>query len=756
MKKIFTILLALYGLNMMAQVKIGTNPESVNASSLLELESTDKGLLLPRIALTSTAAFAPLAAHVAGMVVYNTATAGVAPNNVTPGQYYNDGTQWIRTKTNTDASDDTNDAFVNDNANTMIKAGTNSDGTTVRAVGTEFVVKDNGNVGMGLTNPSQILDINGKMAVNNVQTIYNAGALDNNFANSLFIGDGGQNLDYTSGSDGQYNTGVGFSALEGITSGYGNDAFGYGSLANLTSGNSNAAFGNNALYNNTTGERNVAVGGSALSGNTTGIDNVAIGFASLSGNSTGSENITLGNYALTGNTTGDDNIAVGYASLSTNTTGGYNVAMGYSALRNNNGSNNVAIGSSALTNVTAGTQNTAIGTSAMSAGNAGNRNVAVGHEAGASSANPGVSTNNIFVGYRSGYQTTTGSNNTLVGTSAGANATTATWNTALGSNALLSTTTGGGNVAVGGSTLRANTIGTFNIALGSSALINNISGNSNFAAGNSALGNNTTGGTNIALGDASLNANSTGGSNIAVGSYALRNNNGNDNVAFGESALMTATAATQNTAIGTGSMRAGNAGNRNVAVGFEAGANVANTGVNSNNVFMGYRTGYAVTSGINNTFIGTSSGLSVTTGSNNTIIGPYSGTAALTNNIVIADGSGNRRINVDATGNTGIGETVPTSTLDVNGSMAVNINAISAATSLNATHCYIIANSGTYAITLPAASTCSGRLYNFKTMGTGTKTISAYLDNTGTSSTALANGSVITLISDGTNWQQFQ
>jgi len=78
-----------------AQIKIGKNPTTINPSSLLEVESDNKGVLLPRVALQSADNFAPLAAHVAGMIVYNTATAGTAPNNVVPGFYYNDGTHWL-------------------------------------------------------------------------------------------------------------------------------------------------------------------------------------------------------------------------------------------------------------------------------------------------------------------------------------------------------------------------------------------------------------------------------------------------------------------------------------------------------------------------------------------------------------------------------------------------------------------------------------------------------------------------------------
>ena len=92
MKKIFLTLALAIGLTATAQVKVGDNVTTLNASSLLELESTSKGLLFPRVALTGTTAFAPLAAHVAGMTVYNTATAG----DVTPGLYTNSGTAWVK------------------------------------------------------------------------------------------------------------------------------------------------------------------------------------------------------------------------------------------------------------------------------------------------------------------------------------------------------------------------------------------------------------------------------------------------------------------------------------------------------------------------------------------------------------------------------------------------------------------------------------------------------------------------------------
>ena len=75
-----------------AQVGIGTT--TPNADALLDVDATvtNGGILLPRLGLSATTSPAPLTADVAGMIVYNTATAG----DVTPGFYYNDGNDWIR------------------------------------------------------------------------------------------------------------------------------------------------------------------------------------------------------------------------------------------------------------------------------------------------------------------------------------------------------------------------------------------------------------------------------------------------------------------------------------------------------------------------------------------------------------------------------------------------------------------------------------------------------------------------------------
>lgn len=77
-----------------SQVGIGTS--TPNSSAQLDVTSTTKGFLPPRVALTATNSTTPVTSPASGLLVYNTATAGTSPNNVTPGFYYYDGTKWQR------------------------------------------------------------------------------------------------------------------------------------------------------------------------------------------------------------------------------------------------------------------------------------------------------------------------------------------------------------------------------------------------------------------------------------------------------------------------------------------------------------------------------------------------------------------------------------------------------------------------------------------------------------------------------------
>jgi len=84
-----SLLISLAGFSQ--NVGINASGAQPNASAGLDVDFTNMGLLIPRVNLISTSSFAPLSAHVAGMVVYNTATS----NDVTPGFYCDNGTKWI-------------------------------------------------------------------------------------------------------------------------------------------------------------------------------------------------------------------------------------------------------------------------------------------------------------------------------------------------------------------------------------------------------------------------------------------------------------------------------------------------------------------------------------------------------------------------------------------------------------------------------------------------------------------------------------
>ncbi|MCX2679830.1 hypothetical protein OOZ15_07770, partial [Galbibacter sp. EGI 63066] len=74
-----------------AQVGVGT--PLPNPSSQLEVVASDKGVLIPRLALiNSTDATTIANGNVESLLVYNTATVA----DVTPGYHYWDGAKWVR------------------------------------------------------------------------------------------------------------------------------------------------------------------------------------------------------------------------------------------------------------------------------------------------------------------------------------------------------------------------------------------------------------------------------------------------------------------------------------------------------------------------------------------------------------------------------------------------------------------------------------------------------------------------------------
>ncbi len=148
MKKFFLLgimgILSIFTMNAQ-NVGINSTGASPDVSAGLDVSYTDKGLLIPRVALTATDAAGPITSPVTSLLVYNTATAGSGATAVTPGFYYWNGSGWVRFAGG-------NGGVNCNNANYVIK----SDGYN----GTCSQIYDDGtNVGIGTTTPSYKLDV---------------------------------------------------------------------------------------------------------------------------------------------------------------------------------------------------------------------------------------------------------------------------------------------------------------------------------------------------------------------------------------------------------------------------------------------------------------------------------------------------------------------------------------------------------------------------------------------------------------------
>lgn len=82
------------------------------------------------------------------------------------GYYYFDGSLWQNIVNG--KVDKTSDSWVDDSANIAIKLGSKSDGISARPAGTDFVIKDNGFVGIGTDSPQYKLHLFGDVAFPNV------------------------------------------------------------------------------------------------------------------------------------------------------------------------------------------------------------------------------------------------------------------------------------------------------------------------------------------------------------------------------------------------------------------------------------------------------------------------------------------------------------------------------------------------------------------------------------------------------------
>jgi trimeric autotransporter adhesin len=362
MKNFLLFLFLALWIDVHAQVAISNDGSLPDNSAMLDVKSTDKGILIPRMTMAQRNA---IASPATGLMIYQT--------DNSPGFYYNSGTSgspaWLIAGTGSGWGLTGN-------------SGTNPAANFIGTSDNQDVIFKRNNIIAGYIGPNNIA-----FGVNSLAFL----------------------------STGIDNTASGRAALFYNTTGSYNMANGNEALISNISGNYNTAAGFQALYGNTTGSWNTAEGSGALFDNTTGNFNTATGYLALNYNSTGSQNSAFGNHALTYNVAGNQataigcnamyysnnqtgaftnyNVAVGYEALMgsnnpVNNTGNFNTATGYQTLwSNSSGYSNTATGYPALNNNTTGWQNSSYGANSLVNNTTGSYNTAIGYNTGPNSSN---------------------------------------------------------------------------------------------------------------------------------------------------------------------------------------------------------------------------------------------------------------------------------------------------------------------------------------------------------------------------------
>ena len=261
MKKnfLFLILLLCSTLTFYGQVSVNTDNSDPDPAAMLDVKSTDKGVLIPRVALVSTTD--PISAGKPdGLLVWNTSTTGNYPE---PGFYYWDGSDWVQIASGSGTA--ASYEIVDSDSDTRISVEYATDEDTIRffVAGTEVMKHDGKTLHVADTNQN------------------------------VYIG----NMAGSSNTDGDLNVALGGIALQSNTTGSYNIAIGGEALKDNTIGDSNIAIGGEALERNDAGNGNIAVGNRALFKNDNGFGNTAIGSQAGYQNISGDNNVFLGKFA---------------------------------------------------------------------------------------------------------------------------------------------------------------------------------------------------------------------------------------------------------------------------------------------------------------------------------------------------------------------------------------------------------------------------------------------------------------------------
>jgi len=221
--KILTTVLVLLSLGLFAQVSINTDGSSPDGSAMLDVKSSDKGMLVPRM---STAQRTAISSPATGLLVFDETTRGF---------WFFSGMSWLSLSDGTHIGNQIADA--DNDTKILVEESDDEDIIRFRMAGAEKWV----------------------MIANRFEP--------KNTGFSLFLGEGaGSNDDNTINE----NVGVGKQALRNNINGSQNVSVGANSMRNNTSGYGNTALGYYALDTANTGSLNTAIGFKA----TTSLDNL--------------------------------------------------------------------------------------------------------------------------------------------------------------------------------------------------------------------------------------------------------------------------------------------------------------------------------------------------------------------------------------------------------------------------------------------------------------------------------------------------
>ena len=164
-----------------------------------------------------------------------------------------------------------------------------------------------------------------------------------------------------------------------------------------------------------------------------------------------------------------------------------------------------------------------------------------------------------------------------------------------------------------------------NAAFGHAALYSITDGDSNTAVGSEALWAITSGSQNVAIGRAAGDAMTSQSNCVLIGmnaGTAINHDDANGTTIVGRDAGEKLTSGIGTTALGYGALTGNHTGDYNTAIGYESAKGVTDN-AHSNNVSVGYRSLYAVTTGSNNVAIGYLALDELTNSGDNVAVGAY-------------------------------------------------------------------------------------------------------------------------------------